>query len=374
MIPVNVPKLSPRSKELLAECIDTGWISSEGSFVGRFEDMFASYIGVKHGIACCNGTVALELAVSALNIGVGDEVIMPAHTIISCPQAVIRNGGTPVLVDVDPESWQMDVGQVEGKINSQTRAIMPVHIFGHPTDMDPLLALAHKYGLYIIEDTAEAHGAEYKGRRCGSIGNVATFSLYANKIVTTGEGGIVLTNDDDLAERLRYLRNLCFEPQQRFLHNEMGFNFRFTNLQAAVGIAQMEEIDEIIATKLQIGRDYTSRLANVSGIKIQAVQEWAKHVYWVYGLLLEDDVPFDAFEWARTLRTKGVETRPFFWPLHEQPVFQKMGLFAGESYPVAEGLARRGLYVPSGMALTLDEIEEVSTAVIETLSARSVKL
>jgi perosamine synthetase len=367
MIPVNVPKLSSRSKELLAECIDTGWISSEGSFVAQFEEMFAEYIGVKHGIACCNATVALELAVAALKIGAGDEVIMPAHTIIACAQAVIRRGGTPVLVDMDPGTWQMDVGQVEGKINNKTRAIMPVHIFGHPTDMEPLMALAHKYGLHIIEDAAEAHGAEYKGSKCGSMGNIAAFSFYANKIVTTGEGGMVVTNDDVLAERLRYLRNLCFEPQQRFLHNEMGYNFRFTNLQAAVGVAQMEDIEGLVSQKVWMGREYTQRLAGVPGIRIQAVREWAKHVYWVYGLLLDDEVPFDAFEWAGMLRTKGVDTRPFFWPMHQQPVFREMGLFQGESYPVSERLARRGLYIPSGMALTIGQIEEVVDTVRESL-------
>ncbi len=367
MIPVNVPKIYARAKVLLAECIDSGWISSEGSFVKEFENVFAEYIGGRHGIACCNGTVALELAVAALRIGAGDEVILPAHTIIACAQAVIRRGATPVLVDMDPETWQMDVEQVEARIGNRTRAIMPVHIFGHPTDMDALLGLAHKYGLYIIEDAAEAHGAEYKGRKCGSIGDIAAFSFYANKIVTTGEGGMVVAKDDILAERVRYLRNLCFEPQQRFLHSEMGYNFRFTNLQAAVGVAQMENIEELVSRKVWIGQEYNKRFADMPGVQIQAVREWAKHVYWVYGLLLNDDVPFDAFEWAKMLRKGGVETRPFFWPMHEQPVFREMGLFQGESYPVAERLARRGLYVPSGMVLTLEQIERVADTVQESL-------
>ncbi len=367
MIPVNEPKLPSSAKKLLAECIDTGWISSEGPFVKQFEDMFAQYIGVKHGIACCNGTVALELAVAALRIGPGDEVIMPAHTIISCAQAAVRRGAIPVLVDSDPETWQMDVEQVEARITGRTRAIMPVHTFGHPVDMAPLLELADRHGLYIIEDAAEAHGAEYKGRRCGSMGTAAAFSFYANKVVTTGEGGMVVTNDDALAERLRFLRNLCFEPQQRFLHRELGYNFRFTNLQAAMGVAQMTEIDALVARKVWIGQEYTKRLAGVRGIRIQAVREWAKHIYWVYGLLLDDDVPFDAVQWAKMLREKGVDTRPFFWPLHQQPALLGMGLFQGESYPVAEKLARRGLYLPSGMALTLDQINQVTEVVKETL-------
>lgn len=338
----------------------------------QFEAMFADYIGVRNGVACCNGTVALELAVAALGIGKGDEVILPAHTIISCAQAIVKRGARPVLVDSEPKSWQMDANQIEAKVTDRTVAIMPVHTFGHPTDMDPILEIANRHGLHVIEDAAEAHGAEYKGRKCGSMGDVATYSFYANKIVTTGEGGMVVTDDDALAERLRYLRNLCFVPEQRFLHNEIGYNFRFTNLQAAVGVAQMEQIDELVARKVQLGLEYTARLSNVDGIKIQAVQDWSKHVYWVYGLLLDDDLPFDAFEWAKTLRARGIDTRPFFWPLHQQPVFQQMGLFDRESYPVAERLARRGLYVPSGMALTVEQIDEVSAHVIETLDVQQV--
>lgn len=367
MILVNEPIFIGKEKEYLTQCIDTKWVSSDGPFVKQFEELFAQFLGVKHAVAVCNGTVAIELAIAALDLQPGDEVILPAHTIISCPMGIIRRGCVPVLVDVDPHTWNMDVNQLESKITPRTKAIMPVHIFGQPCDMDPILALSEKYGLYIIEDAAEVHGAEYKGRKCGSLGHIATFSFYANKIVTTGEGGMIVTNDDEIAARARNYRNLCFQPQQRFLHEELGYNFRLTNLQAALGVAQMEVIDQLIQIKQEQGASYTARLQEVKGITLQKVEPFAKHVYWVFGLLLDDAVPFDAMEWARILLENGVQTRPFFWPLHQQPVFHKMGLFRNEAYPVAENIARRGLYVPSGMGLKKHELEEVCEIVTRTL-------
>ncbi|WP_435124014.1 DegT/DnrJ/EryC1/StrS family aminotransferase [Halobaculum sp. D14] len=367
MIPVNVPDIGDEAAELLADCAETGWVSSAGEYVTEFEDTFAEFVGVDHAVSCCNGTAALEMAVTALDIDDGDEVIMPSHTIISCAIAVVENGGVPVLVDVEPDSWQMDVDQVEAAITDRTAAIMPVHIFGHPTDMEPLVELAVEHDLAIVEDAAESHGAQYKGERVGSIGDLGVFSFYANKIVTTGEGGMVVTDDDALAERLHGARNLFFRPDQRFVHDELGFNYRMTNMQAAVGVAQMNRVDEFIDRKRWQRREYMDRLADVDGITPQTVQPWADHVNWVFGVTLDDDVPFDAFEWAERLEAAGVETRPFFWPLHEQPVFDEMGLFGGESYPVAERIARRGLYLPSGMALTEEQIDDVADAVIETL-------
>ncbi|MGV3504258.1 MAG: DegT/DnrJ/EryC1/StrS family aminotransferase [Adhaeribacter sp.] len=370
MILVNEPLFLGKEKEYLAQCIDTKWVSSDGPFVRQFEELFAAYLGVKHAVAVFNGTVAIELALAALDLQPGDEVILPAHTIVSCPMGIIRRGCVPVLVDVDPQTWNMDINQLESKISPRTKAVMPVHIFGQSCDMDPLLALAEKYGLYIIEDAAEVHGAEYKGRKCGAMGHVSTFSFYANKIITTGEGGMIATNDDDIAARARYYRNLCFQPQQRFLHEDLGYNFRMTNLQAALGVAQMEKIEDLICIKQEQGRNYTSRLQGVPGLYLQQVEPYAKHVYWVFGLLLDDSVPFDAFEWAQVLLQNGVQTRPFFWPLHQQPVFHKMGLFREESYPVAERIARRGLYVPSGMGLTLPDLETVCEIVKKTLNSR----
>lgn len=376
MIPVNEPLLDGNEKRYLAECIDTGWISSEGPFVHRFEEQMAAAAGRTHGIAVCNGTVALEAAVAALNLQPGDEIVMPAFTIISCAAAIVRCGCVPVLVDSDPVTWNMDVEILKAKIkteievkgNRKIKAIMVVHIYGLPVDMDPVLDLAEKYGLSIIEDAAEMHGQTYKGRPCGSFGDLSVFSFYPNKHITTGEGGMVLTDDDCLAERLRSLRNLFFQAKRRFVHEELGYNFRMTNLQAALGVAQLERLEEFVGRKRRMGQRYTERLTGVEGLELMPAKTvYADNIYWVYGMVLKDDVPFDAEEAMRRLGRKGIGTRPFFWPMHQQPVFEKMGLFAGERHPVAERLARRGFYIPSGMALTDSQINEVADAVREIL-------
>ncbi len=365
MIYVNEPLLNGNEKKYLAECIDSGWISSEGPFVKKFEDMLADFLGVKHGIAVCNGTAALEVAVSAIDLKPGDEVIMPTFTIISCAFSVIKRGGVPVLVDVDPDTWCMDINQVKNKITSNTRAIMPVHMYGHPVDMDPLMELAEKHGLYIIEDAAEVHGAEYRGRKCGSIGHINCFSFYANKIITTGEGGMIVTDDDKLAERARLHRNLCFKEGRRFYHEEFGGNYRMTNLQAAVGAAQMERIEEFVDIKRRIGASYNKQLKDAEWLQKPVEREWAKNVYWMYGIVLAESSGFTADAFASRLKEMGIGTRPFFLGMHEQPVFHKMGLFKDEQYPVSEKIARQGLYLPSGLTLTADEIDEVVRAVNE---------
>ncbi len=364
MIPVNEPLLDGNEKKYLNECIDTGWISSEGPFVARFEERMAAAVGRRHGIAVCNGTVALEIAVAGLGLQPGDEVIMPTFTIISCAAAVVRRGCIPVLVDSDPFTWNMDVAQIEARINSRTRAIMVVHIYGLPVDMDPLLEIAAKYGLKIIEDAAEMHGQTYNGRPCGSFGDLSTFSFYPNKHITTGEGGMVLTDDDALAERCRSLRNLCFQAKKRFVHEELGYNFRMTNLQAALGVAQLERLEEFVARKRRMGQYYTKRLSRIEGLELMLEKTpYADNIYWVYGMVLKDELPLDAEEAMRRLGSRRIGTRPFFWPMHEQPVFQKMGLFKGERHPVAERLARRGFYIPSGMALNELQMDEVAEAV-----------
>ncbi|MBE2887206.1 DegT/DnrJ/EryC1/StrS family aminotransferase [Geobacter anodireducens] len=368
MIPVNEPLLDGNEKKYLDECIDTGWISSEGPFVREFEARFAARVGRRHGIAVCNGTAALEAAVAALRIGPGDEVIMPAFTIISCAGAVVRAGAVPVLVDSDPATWNMDVCRIEERITPRTRAIMVVHIYGLPVDMDPVLKLAEKHGLKVIEDAAEAHGLTYHDRPCGSFGDLSTFSFYPNKHVTTGEGGMIVTDDDMLAERCRSLRNLCFQNKKRFVHEELGFNFRMTNLQAALGLAQLERLDQFVEVKRRMGQRYTELFAGTKGVQLPMQStEYADNIYWVYGLVLGDDVAFDADEAMQRLGERKIGTRPFFWPMHEQPVFRRMGLFAGESYPVAERLARRGFYVPSGLALTDAQMDEVAAALVEIL-------
>jgi perosamine synthetase len=369
MIPVNEPVLGEQELELATQCIRTGWISSAGAFIEQFEREWAAFCGMKYGVAVSNGTVALQVAVDCLNLAAGDEVIMPSFTIVSCA------GGVPVLVDSDPRTWGMDVNQVAGRITVRTRAIMPVHMYGHPVDMDPLLELAEQRGLAIVEDAAEAHGAEYLSRRneepawrrCGGMSDLSTFSFYANKLVTTGEGGMVLTNDSCVADRARSLRNLCFRTERRFYHTELGYNFRLTNLQAALGVAQIQRMCQIVARKRWMGATYTDRLAGITGLQLPVEEPWARQVYWMYGLVLDESTGHDAVSFARRLRYGGVETRPFFLGMHEQPVFRQMGLFGGEHYPVAERLARQGLYLPSGLGLTEQQLEEVCTVVRRAL-------
>jgi perosamine synthetase len=342
--------------------------------VEKFEQEWSRYCGRTYGVSVCNGTAALQAAVAALHLAERDEVILPTFTIISCASAVLYAGGTPVLVDVDPRTWTMDVAQVAGKITPRTKAIMIVHIYGHPVDLDPIVALAERHGLAIIEDAAEAHGAEYlsgrntaapQWRRCGGFGAMSCFSFYANKLITTGEGGMVVTNDRQLAESLRSLRNLCFQPDRRFSHAELGFNFRLTNMQAAMGVAQFERMDQIVARKRWIGQEYTKRLQGIAGVQLPVEESWAKSVYWMYGVVLSEDTGMDAAEFARKMTDRGIETRPFFLGMHEQPVFQRRGLFPGERYPVADRLARQGLYLPSGTALTDEQLGYVANTVRE---------
>ncbi len=377
MIPVNEPLLTGNEKKYLSECIDTGWISSEGPFIVAFEEKMAKLTGRRHGIAVCNGTAALEVAVAALGLEPGDEVIMPAFTIISCAAAIIRHGCRPVLVDSDPITWNMDVlhlkeiirKEIEVKKNSRLKAIMAVHTYGLPVDMNPVNELARIYGLKIIEDAAEMHGQTYRGRPCGSFGDVSTFSFYPNKHITTGEGGMVLTDDDRLAERCRSLRNLCFRPEKRFIHDELGYNFRMTNMQAAIGVAQIERLREFVARKRRMGKLYTELLSNVAGLELMPARvPYADNIYWVYGMVLKNEVMIDAEEAMRRLNRLGIGSRPFFWPMHEQPVFKKMGLFQNERYPVAERLARRGFYIPSGMALTDAQIVQAADSVKQIIN------
>lgn len=369
MIPVNEPLLDGNEREYLLECIETGWISSEGPFVSRFEEEFAARVGRTYGIAVCNGSVALELALALLDLGPGDEVILPTFTIISCAAAIIRAGAVPVVVDSDPDTWNMDVSAIESRITDRTRAIMVVHIYGLPVDMDAIVELADRHGLNIIEDAAEAHGQTYRGRPCGSFGAVSTFSFYPNKHVTTGEGGMVLTDDAQLADRARQLRNLAFKPPRRFVHEDLGWNFRMTNLQAAIGVAQLERLDMFLQRKRRMGERYSRLLRNISGLQLPlAATDYAENGYWVYGVVLDERFPFGAEEAGRQLAARGVVTRPFFWPLHHQPILRKLGYFDGETLPVAERLGERGFYLPSGLALTDPQIDTVAAAVREVLA------
>jgi perosamine synthetase len=368
MIPVNEPLLEGNERKYLLECLDSGWISSEGPFVKKFVGLFADRVGRKFGVAVSNGSAALEAAVVALGVGPGDEVIMPSFTIISCAAAVVRAGATPVLVDCDPRTFNMAVDQVELRITPRTKAIMVVHLYGLPVDMASLLTLARRHGLRVIEDAAEMHGQSCDGVPCGSFGDISTFSFYPNKHITTGEGGMIVTNDPILADRCRSLRNLCFIPENRFVHEELGWNLRMTNLQAALGLAQLEQLDRFVRRKRCMGQRYNERLIGVPGLQLPLVStEQADNIYWVYPVVLEESVSLDAKAVMKLLTDRGVGTRPFFWPMHEQPVFRKMGLFTGESYPVAERIARRGFYIPSGMALSNSQIDECAKTLQEVM-------
>lgn len=363
-IPVNEPVLDGNEKKYLLQCIDTGWISSEGPFVRDLELKFADRVGRKHGIAVCNGSAALDAAAAALRFSAGDEVIMPTFTIISCASAITRLDAKPVLVDCDAKTWNMDSAAIEARITPQTKAIMVVHLYGLPVDMNPVIDLARRHNLTILEDAAEMIGQTYRGKPCGSFGDVSTFSFYPNKHITTGEGGMVVTDDDDLAERTRSLRNLFFQPPRRFVHEELGWNFRMTNLQAAVGLAQLERLDEFVVRKRKSFARYMELLDGVKGIQLPvACTEYADNINWVFGVVLDDEVPFDAVGAMKRLTDLGIGTRPFFWPMHEQPVFRRMGLFNGEKYPNAERIARRGFYLPSGLGLTDDQQVLVARAV-----------
>lgn len=368
-IPVNEPLLNGNEKKYLCECIDTGWISSEGPFVEEFEQKMSASVHRRHGITVSNGTAALEVSVRALGIGAGDEVIMPTFTIISCAMAVTKVGAIPVFVDSDIHTWNMKVEEVEAKITSKTRAIMIVHLYGLPVETDEILSLAQKYHLKVIEDAAEMHGQTYKGKPCGSFGDISTFSFYPNKHITTGEGGMVVTDDEVLAERCRMLRNLCFKKDARYVHDEISDNYRFTNLQAAVGLAQLERLDEFVKRKREMGRYYTEALKDVGGIRLPIPEtEYADNIYWVYGLLLDDDIQADNRMIQRLLAEEGVGSRTFFWCMHEQPVYQKQGMFLHESYPNAEYMARKGFYIPSGIALTLEQMECVVCKIKKIMS------
>jgi perosamine synthetase len=369
MIPVSEPLLGGNEKKYLSECIDTGWISSEGPFVNRFESLFSSRVRRQYGIAVCNGSAALDVAVNALEIKTGDEVILPAFSIISCAACIVRAGATPVLVDCDPITWNMTAEEILPKITNKTKAILVVHIYGLPVDMDPILALAKQNNIMVIEDAAEMHGQTYNGRPCGSFGDISTFSFYSNKNITTGEGGIVVVDDPKLAKRCRSLRNLCFKQEKRFVHDELGWNFRMSNLQAAIGVAQIERLEEFVQLKRHMGKRYSEMLADIEGLQLPKNRtDYAENIYWVYGIVLKDEIPFDASEAMKRLRNKGIGTRPFFWPMHEQPFFKKMELFVGESYPVAERIARRGFYIPSGLALSDSQMEQVAIALHEVMN------
>ena len=363
MIPVNEPLISGNAKKYVLDCIETGWVSSVGKYIEKFEKNFADFLGVKYATTTTNGLASLHLALVSLGIGKGDEVIIPDLTIISCALAITYTGATPVLVDVDEKTGNIDPGRIEEKISKRTKAIMVVHLYGHPADMDPIMSLAKKYKIAVVEDAAEAHGAEYKGKKVGSIGETGCFSFYANKIITTGEGGMLVTNDKKIYEKAVLLKDLAHSKKRRFLHEEIGFNYRMTNLQAALGLAQLEEVDKYIEKKLWIGDIYNKELSGISNLELPIDEAFAKSVYWMYAIRVKKNNNITKDELRSKLFKLGVDTRDFFYPLHDQPVFKRLGMFGNEEYPISSDLSERGFYIPSGLALTKQQILNVVKAI-----------
>lgn len=367
MIPVCEPVLDGNEKQYVADCLDTNWVSSLGKYITRFEEQFSRYCGARYGVACSSGTAALHLGLVALGIGRYDEVIIPDFTLIVSANVVILAGARAVLVDVDPKTWCMDPTKIEAKITPRTKAIMVVHMYGHPCDMAAIMKIALRHNLYVIEDCAEAHGAEVNGKRVGSFGHAGCFSFYGNKILTTGEGGMVLCKDQKIVERLRLLRDQGFE-EPRFVHRVIGFNYRLTNIQAAIGLAQTEKVEEKVARKREIARTYNELLRDQDGITLPFEAPWAKNVYWMYGILIGEGFGVSRDELMRKLREKGIDTRAFFYPMHRQPVYQAENPRfpdASGNYPISDDLARRGLYLPSGLGLTNAQIHEVVEKLLE---------
>jgi perosamine synthetase len=342
------------------DCVKSGWISSLGKYIHQFEETFAQFCGTRHAIAVSNGTTALHLALATLGIGPGDEVIVPSLTFIATANAVRYTGAIPVFADSELETWNIDPSRIESLISTHTRAIIPVHLYGHPVNMGPLLDLARKHNLFVIEDAAEAHGAEYQGKKVGSYGLLNAFSFYGNKIITTGEGGMITTDDDALAKRASFLRDHAMSPEKRYWHTEVGYNYRITNLQAAVGLAQMERIVEFIQRKRKIAQLYNEYLGGVPGISLPPEAAWAKSVYWMYSVLFTDDFPISRDEAGELLKKQGIDNRPFFNPIHTMPPYlEELDL------PNSIYLARHGMNLPSAVTLTDEDIQRVTSTIIQ---------
>lgn len=351
-LPVAAPSFPGNELRYVTECLITNWISSQGRFVGEFERSFAQFCGAKHGVAVSNGTVALHLALVLAGVGPGDEVIVPTLTFIATANAVRYTGASPVFADCDPRTWTLDPAEVERKVNESTKAIIPVHLYGHPADMDALLDIGRRHHLFVIEDAAEAHGALYKGARVGALGNVGCFSFFGNKIITTGEGGMLTTNDDALANRARILRDHGMSRTRKYWHETVGFNYRLTNLQAAIGLAQVEQIETFLAQRETVAATYGALLAGDDAIELAIQAPWAARVNWLYTLLLREGIDRDVV--LKGLNERGIDSRPTFVPIHTMPPYQ-----TAEWFPNSEAIANRGLSLPSSVDLKESDVERV---------------
>jgi len=361
-IPVAAPVFNGNEKKYVDDCIDSTWVSSAGKYIKQFEDGFADFCHAKHALSCSNGTVALHLALMGLEVGPGDEVIVPTFTYVASANSVMYCGATPVLVDSEPDTWNLDPTKIEEVITTRTKGIMVVHVFGHPVDMDPIMEVARKHGLWVMEDAAEAHGAEYKGQRVGSIGLISTFSFFGNKVITTGEGGMVVTNDDALAARMRQLKGQGMDPQRRYWFPMIGYNYRMTNIEAAIGLAQLENFDWHFAQRRRIAEHYGRRFDKGTGVTIQPEKPWARSSYWMTSVLLDDNFPARDFVIQKMAEAK-IETRPFFYPMHVLPMYCEQG--KQRSFPVADHISARGMNLPSSGNLTAEEIDYVCDTLIQ---------
>ncbi len=366
-IPVSAPALVGNEKAYVLDCLESTWISSKGRYIERFEAAFAEFCRVQYAVSCCTGTAALHLALLALGVGPGDEVIIPALTYVATANAVTYCGAHPVLVDSEPQTWNLDPSQIEETITPRSKGIVVVHLFGHPVDMDPVLQIARKHNLFVVEDAAQAHGAEYKGRRVGSLGDVGTFSFYGSKILTTGQGGAVVTNDGQLAACIQQLRSQGMDADRRYWFPVVGYNYQMTNVAAAIGLAQMEQVEWHLARRRQIAQQYAHRLATLPGVSLQAQKPWAGSAHWMTGIVLSDDLALSRDSVMAALLEQGIETRPFFYPVHQLPMYaEHCGM---QRYPVADWLGARGFCLPSSAALEEQDVTFVCQQVVDSLGA-----
>ena len=362
MIPVANPVLNGNERKYVNDCLDTSWISSNGKYIEKFEGKFSRFCNTRYAVSCCNGTVALHLALLAHHVGINDEIIMPTLTYIATANSVRYCGARPVFIDSEPETWNIDPSLIEQKITSRTKGIIVVHLYGHPVNMDPVLRIAKKFGLFVVEDAAESHGALYKNKIVGSLGDCGSFSFYGNKIITTGEGGMVVTNDKVIADSIRILKGQGVDPNRRYWHNVIGYNYRMTNIEAAIGLAQLEKIDWHIKKRREVALLYNKYLGNLKEyIQLPVEKKWARHAFWMYSIQLKEDVTITRDEFINQLQKEGIETRPVFYPMHILPPYKE-----SESYPIAENIAARGLNLPTFGNLSEKSIIYIAK-VIETI-------
>jgi perosamine synthetase len=366
--PVSEPDIGDQETKYVLDAVKSGWVSSMGPYIKRFEEGFASYCGSSSGVATSNGTCALHLALACLGVGPGDEVIVPSLTFIATANAVTYAGAQPVFVDVQPETWCLDPIAVQRAISPNTKAIIVVHLYGHPAEMAPILSISEACGIPVIEDAAEAHGALYQGRKVGGIGLMGVFSFYGNKLITTGEGGMVVTDNAELAERARFLRDHAMSNERRYWHPEVGYNYRMTNLQAALGLAQLERIESFLVRKREIFHSYKEFLCGHKGLQLNPEQSWSRNAFWLTSILLKEDMDRDAV--ITSLRRAGVDSRPFFYPMQLLPPYRdrcKTVGTQGDGCPVSENISCRGLNLPSGHRLKRSDIEQISKILLEIL-------